>query len=166
MVMREDPRETLRDPRAREVTEAELDALTLANFEHYGYGRRAVPGIVLELVAAQRAMRAGTETRRFGAGEGGGLQSMCTLYVEPDSSDVRLAMVEQVGTLPDHRERGLAKAVVSAAVAAAGEWEADLITVPADANDWPQLMYSRLGFAPVGVESTFTLRNASAGTAT
>ncbi len=166
MVMREDPRDAIADPRAREISDDELDAVTRANFEHYDYGPGATPGIVGQLVAGQRAMRAATAARAFGAGEDGGLQAMCTLYLDPDVSGVRIAMVEQVGTLPEHRERGLAKAVVSAAVAAAGEWGAELITVPADANDWPQLLYARLGFAPAGVETTFTLRNAAAQRAT
>ena len=91
---------------------------------------------------------------------------MRTLYMDPDASGKRIAMVEQVATLPVARERGLAKAVVSAAVPAGGEWGADLITVPADADDWPQLLYSRIGFAPVGVEATFTLRDATAHPAT
>ena len=55
-------------------------------------------------------------------------------------------MIEEVGTLASHRERGLAKAVVSAAIRSAGEWGADLIVVPADADDWPQLLYAKLGF--------------------
>ncbi len=166
MVMREDPGDAIGDPRAREISEDELDAVTLANFEHYDYGPGATPGLVHQIVAGQRAMRAATPARAFGAGEDGGLQAMCTLYMDPDVSGVRIAMVEQVGTLPDYRERGLAKAVVSAAVTAAGEWGAELITVPADANDWPQLLYARLGFAPAGVETTFTLRNAAARRAT
>jgi GNAT superfamily N-acetyltransferase len=74
----------------------------------------------------------------------------------------RVAMLEQVGTLPDHRERGLANAVGSAAVASAEEWGANLITVRADADDWPQLLYSRLGFEPMGMQVSFTLRPSSA----
>jgi GNAT superfamily N-acetyltransferase len=67
-------------------------------------------------------------------------------------------MVEQVATVPAYRGRGLATATVSAAIAAAGEWGADQVTVPADADDWPQLLYAKLGFEPVGVQVSFTLR--------
>ena len=114
-----------------------------------------------QLVAAQRAMRAGTTARAFAAGEDGGLQSMCTLFLDGDVAGARTAMVEEVGTLPSHRERGLAKAVVSAAIRSAGEWGADLVVVPADADDWPQLLYAKLGFEPIGIQCSFTLRRAA-----
>jgi GNAT superfamily N-acetyltransferase len=91
---------------------------------------------------------------------------MCTLFLDPDLDGVRIAMVENVGTLPQYRERGLAKAAVSAAVAAAEDWGAELITVPADADDWPQLLYHRLGFEPVGTQLNFTRREAAATSAT
>jgi GNAT superfamily N-acetyltransferase len=67
-------------------------------------------------------------------------------------------MVEEVGTLPEYRERGLATAVVSAAIRAAGEWGADVIVVPADADDWPQLLYAKLGFVPIGKQVSLTRR--------
>src|SRR5262249_24499689 len=95
MVMREDPSDAVRDPPARQTSEAQLDAVTLANFEHSDYGPKATPGIVQQLVAGQRALRAATAARRFGAGEGEGLQSMCTLYMDPDVSGARIAMVDQ-----------------------------------------------------------------------
>lgn len=158
MVLRTDPGAALVDPRARRISEQELDALTLANFEHYDYGPDASAELVRQLVQSQAAMRRGTHALGFGAGEQGGLQSMTTLFMDPDVDGARVAMVEQVGTLPDYRERGLARAAVSAAVAAAGEWGAELITVPADADDWPQLLYARLGFEPIGIQVSFTLR--------
>ena len=66
--------------------------------------------------------------------------------------------MEEAATLTAHRERGLALAVVGRAVREALRWGADLVTIPADADDWPQLIYSRLGFEPVGMEVSFTLR--------
>jgi GNAT superfamily N-acetyltransferase len=123
-------------------------------------------GLPALLTRAQALMRAGTTAWGFAAGYGGGLQSMCTLFLDPDLDGVRIAMVENVGTLPQYRERGLAKAAVSAAVAAAEDWGAELITVPADADDWPQLLYHRLGFEPVGTQLNFTRREAAATSAT
>ena len=119
-------------------------------------------GLVDQLVVAQRALRAGTPARGFGAGDGDGLQSMCTLFLSTDVQRLRVAMIDEVGTLRGHRERGLARAVVLAAVAAAGTWGADLIAVPADADDWPQLMYTRLGFAPLGRRVALTLSGRAA----
>ncbi len=148
----------VRDPRARPITQAEHEAVLLANFEATDYGLDASPELPRRLVDANLATLAGTPSLSFGAGEGGGLQSMCQLYLDPDVAGVAVAMVEQVGTVPDHRGRGLAKAVVSEAIAAARDWGAELITVPADAEDWPQIIYSSLGFEPVGIQVHFTLR--------
>jgi GNAT superfamily N-acetyltransferase len=70
----------------------------------------------------------------------------------------RLAMIEQVATLPGYRERGLARGVVSAAISAAREWGADTVMIPADADDWPQIMYANLGFATVARHASFLRR--------
>jgi len=61
-----------------------------------------------------------------------------------------IAQVENVGTLAPARERGYAKAIVRAAVAAAQAEGAAAIFLTADAADWPQLFYARLGFETVG----------------
>lgn len=156
------PRATVDDPRARQISEAEMEAVMLANYGETDYGLEATPGLAHALVDAQTATRARTPATCFGAGENGALQSMCTLFLDDDVDGVRMAMVESVGTLQAYRQRGLAKAAVSAAVAAADAWGAELITVPADADDWPQLLYSKLGFEPVGSQVTFTLRRATA----
>jgi cystathionine beta-synthase len=135
MVYRGDPGELPRDPRAREVTEAELRALQRATLTEADPVRAGPPGLAEQLLEAQASLRAGTPARGFGAGEHGELQSMCTLFLDPDVAGRRIAMVEEVATLSAHRERGLARAVVSCAVREALRWRADLITVPADAED-------------------------------
>ncbi|HVQ60053.1 MAG TPA: GNAT family N-acetyltransferase [Solirubrobacterales bacterium] len=71
--------------------------------------------------------------------------SACRLFARGE-----IAQVEDVGTLAAARERGLARAVVEAAIAAARAGGAETIFLTADADDWPQLMYARLGFEPVG----------------
>ena len=158
MVLRGAPDDLSQDPRARQIGESELDQVMLADFEQTPFVLDGLPGLAQMLVAAQAELRAGTPALAFGAGEGGALQSMCTLFLDDDVAGRRMAMVEQVATLASHRERGLAKATVSAAVAAAGRWGADLIAVPADADDWPQLLYAGLGFEPVGRHVTFMRR--------
>jgi N-acetylglutamate synthase-like GNAT family acetyltransferase len=60
-----------------------------------------------------------------------------------------IAQVEDVGTLERARERGLAQAVVLAALAEARALAPELIFLIADAADWPQLMYAKLGFGTV-----------------
>lgn len=61
-----------------------------------------------------------------------------------------IQQVEDVATLERARERGLAQAVVLAALAEAGAANPEVIFLVADGADWPQLMYAKLGFEPVG----------------
>ncbi|HVX33548.1 MAG TPA: hypothetical protein VHA80_10455 [Solirubrobacterales bacterium] len=61
-----------------------------------------------------------------------------------------IAQVEEVGTLTAARERGYAKSIVTAAVAAAQSAGDPTIFLTAEADDWPQLFYARLGFETVG----------------
>ncbi|HVY97200.1 MAG TPA: hypothetical protein VHA54_09610 [Solirubrobacterales bacterium] len=61
-----------------------------------------------------------------------------------------IAQVEEVGTLTSAREHGYAKAIVTAAVAAAQTAGDPTIFLTAEADDWPQLFYARLGFEIVG----------------
>ena len=150
MVFGGDPAAVPTDPRARAISEDELRPLQLAGLREEASDVDARAGLVGQLLAAQQRLRATTPARRFGAGDDGGLQSMCTLFLDADVNGRRVALVEEVGTLSVHRGRGLARAVVTSAVASAAAWGAELIVVPADADDWPQLMYVRLGFEPVG----------------
>ena len=61
-----------------------------------------------------------------------------------------IGQVEEVGTLAPARERGYAKAIVAAAVAAAQAAGDETIFLTAEAADWPQLFYARMGFETVG----------------
>jgi GNAT superfamily N-acetyltransferase len=61
-----------------------------------------------------------------------------------------IAQVEDVATLTPARERGYAKAIITAAIAAAQAAGDRTIFLTADAADWPQLLYSRMGFETVG----------------
>jgi len=67
-----------------------------------------------------------------------------------------IGQVEEVYTAVRHRGAGLASAVVRAAVAAARERGDDLIVIMADADDWPQRLYERLGFETVDAYRAFT----------
>jgi ribosomal protein S18 acetylase RimI-like enzyme len=84
-------------------------------------------------------------TRRFVARFDGELAGQCELYV--DGTD---AQIEYVDTLEEHRGRGVARAVVLAAVEAARRAGADRVFIAADEDDWPKSLYQRLGFDPIG----------------
>jgi len=108
----------------------------------------AYPELVEQLLAKQEMTARLVRTQYFAASVGGKLVSSCELRTEGD-----IAQVETVETLPPFRGRGLARAVVSAALdAARGR---GFVFLVADHEDWPQHFYRRLGFEPVGIESRF-----------
>lgn len=154
-----DPGDLAVDPRSRLISEDEMKAHQLAALREEAPEVAARSGLVARLVATQTRLRETTPSRCLGAGDReGGLGSVCALFLDDDVGGRRVATVEEVGTLIAHRRRGLARAVVLAAVAYAGRWGAEMIVVPADADDWPQVMYSGLGFAPVGRQVSLARR--------
>jgi ribosomal protein S18 acetylase RimI-like enzyme len=83
--------------------------------------------------------------RTFGATVDGMIVSACDLF-----SDGATAQIEAVVTLEEYRNRGLASAVVMAAVHEALSMDHDLIFLVADADDWPRALYKKLGFEEIG----------------
>ena len=65
-------------------------------------------------------------------------------------SDGVIAQVEDVYTAPEARGRGFARALITRASELARDGAHELIFIMADDNDWPKLLYERLGFRPVG----------------
>jgi ribosomal protein S18 acetylase RimI-like enzyme len=62
----------------------------------------------------------------------------------------RIGQVEDVGTLAPARDQGLAQAVALTALAQSRAAGHELTFLSADAEDWPRLMYEKLGFRKVG----------------
>lgn len=69
----------------------------------------------------------------------------CRLYVHGPT-----AQVDEVGTIEAERNRGFASAAVTTAVEAARADGHDLVFLLTNATDWPQQLYGRLGFDPIG----------------
>ena len=90
-------------------------------------------------------------TRYFAVELEGVLASYCELYMHDGA-----AQVEDVNTLAAFRNRGAGRAVVLGAIAAAHAAGADLVWIVADADDWPQQLYAKLGFEPIGDSWQFT----------
>lgn len=78
------------------------------------------------------------------------IASMCELYV-----DGAIAQVEDVNTLEEFRNRGLARAVVQLAVDEALAAGAELVFIHALDDDWPKDLYAKLGFDPIGYVWSF-----------
>jgi ribosomal protein S18 acetylase RimI-like enzyme len=84
--------------------------------------------------------------RLFGMpGEHGGLAAITMLY-----SDGIVAQVEDVYTVPEERNRGHARRLVTKAAEVARAAGHELVFIVADADDWPQRLYRRIGFEPIG----------------
>ncbi|MGH2595018.1 MAG: GNAT family N-acetyltransferase [Actinomycetota bacterium] len=73
------------------------------------------------------------------------IASMCELYVHG-----AIAQVEDVNTLEEFRNRGLARAVVQLAVDEAIAVGAETVFIHALDDDWPKDLYAKLGFDPIG----------------
>lgn len=96
---------------------------------------------VIDQLAEHRRVLADVGARFFVAYVDGVAASRCELYTRDG-----IAQVEDVGTVPEFRNRGLGSAVVLWAVAEARAAGADLVFLNADADDWPVELYGRLGF--------------------
>jgi ribosomal protein S18 acetylase RimI-like enzyme len=139
-----------RGPVAREaplelVRELDADALRPARrrlIEHFPWAR---PEVLEELHAAKHLIAARVDTRFLGIVLDGEVVAYADLYIEPPN-----AQIEDVGTLEKHRGRGYASAVVLHAAEEARRAGADFVFLVADAHDWPQHLYRRLGFEPIG----------------
>jgi len=110
----------------------------------------AEPEVVEQLFQGRAVIAQQVRVRCFGLPVDDEIVSYTDLYSEgPD------AQIEDVGTLPEHRGRGYATAVVLAAAAAARSDGADFVFLVADAEDWPKELYRRLGFDEVGHYTKF-----------
>lgn len=103
------------------------------------------PEVVRQLVDRRQAIAGATHLRDIAAPAGGPYSSATELR-----SDGRTAEIEFVRTLTEHRNKGLATAVVRFAAQLARDEGHDLIFLVADESDWPKHLYEHLGFRTVG----------------
>ena len=69
----------------------------------------------------------------------------------------RVAQVEDVVVLPEHRDAGLGRLVTTAALTAGLRLDPELLFIVADDDDWPKELYAKLGFVPAGRTRMFHL---------
>jgi ribosomal protein S18 acetylase RimI-like enzyme len=130
---------------AREAGEVDRQALlpaleTLIRSEPWGGDEE----VVRQLSAADAAIGRAVEQRCFARLVDGEVVASCRLY-----SDGQIAQIEDVATLPGHRQRGYAHAAVARAMIAAGHH--DLLFLTAVDGRWVKRWYERLGFEQVGL---------------
>ena len=132
-----------------EVREVEFPAVRDLMEQWYGEAMSAAEASDLADADADSALTSGA---RYFLTERDGLPAACCMLLPGDG----IGQVEEVYTAKPHRGAGLASAVVRTAIAAARERGDDLIMIMADADDWPQRLYERLGFETVDEYRTFT----------
>jgi ribosomal protein S18 acetylase RimI-like enzyme len=134
-----------------EVDEPALRPLWAEAIRNEPHGRDE--RLVEQIVEHRRDVVRAVPTRLFAAEVDGKLVAHAEFY-----SEGGVGQVEDVVTLPPYRGRGLARALVLRAVAESRAAGNDLTFLVADADDWPQLLYERLGFETVGRYARFLLR--------
>jgi ribosomal protein S18 acetylase RimI-like enzyme len=102
-------------------------------------------------VAAQLGRRSALDVRYFAARAEGRIAAYCELF-----SRDGIGQIESVMTLEKFRGRGLGKAVVTTALAESKAGGHELTFLQADAAEWPQELYRKLGFEEVGRVWDFT----------
>jgi ribosomal protein S18 acetylase RimI-like enzyme len=79
--------------------------------------------------------------------------ALCRLYTAAGTAEI-----DDVGTLPAFRRRGLGSALTLGAVRVAREAGCDLIFLRADESDRPRALYARLGFRVIGRHYSWVVR--------
>lgn len=110
----------------------------------------ATPEVLDQIFAAKALIGERVHTRFFAVELDGEVVSYSDLYLEGED-----AQVEDVGTVPEHRNEGHATRVVLGAIAEARKGGAEFVFLVADADDWPKELYGKLGFDVVGHYTKF-----------
>lgn len=106
---------------------------------------------VVRQLVEHRALLERVAAARFYVGRVDGVNAgVCEAYLIGG-----VAQVEDVNTLDEHRRKGVATAVVTAAAEASRARGADLVFLIADEEDWPKHLYAALGFDPVARRWSF-----------
>lgn len=134
--------------RADEVPPATAAAVMAAFRRERPFGRD--DSVLAELAEADARYTERLGARDFAAPAGGPYGASCRLYSLEGTAEI-----DEVGSLLEHRGRGLAGGVVRAALEAARGAGHDMVFLLADRDDWPRDWYERLGFEEVGVVFEF-----------
>ena len=126
------------------AVEVDSDALVPV----WAAGIASAPGahdeLVRQLVAAQLLRRKAVAVRYFAVLVDERPVSYCELF-----SNGATGQVESVLTLPEHRGKGYARAIVTRAANESRMMGHDVTFLTADEDDWPKELYAKLGFERV-----------------
>jgi ribosomal protein S18 acetylase RimI-like enzyme len=142
MVQRRPPEKSADLSVVKEVDEAALRPGRAREILAQPWG---TPEVATQILDAKGLIGRRAETRFFAIEADDEIVAWTDLYVAQD-----VAQVEDVATVEAHRGRGYATAVVLHAVEEGRRAGADLVFLVADEDDWPKLLYQRLGFDEIG----------------
>ena len=134
---------------ARDASEVDRHALlpaleTMIRMEPWG-STETDDEVVRQLSAADAAIERAVRQRCFARLVEGRVVSSCRLY-----SDGAVAQIEDVATVPGHRQRGYAEAVMAKATSEAAPTH-DLVFLTAVDGRWVKRWYERLGFEQIAL---------------
>jgi GNAT superfamily N-acetyltransferase len=109
------------------------------------------PEVARELTARRAAKELAVDVEYFAIERDGVWASHCELLHHDG-----VVQVDALLTAPAFQQHGLARSVLLAAVARAGQLGCTLVFLRTDADDWPQHFYERLGFNTVATLPSFT----------
>jgi ribosomal protein S18 acetylase RimI-like enzyme len=127
----------------REVDEPALRPLWVESTRRFPHGKDEE--VVQQILEHRRLFAEAVPARYFAVEADGRLVAHAELYALEG-----VGQVENVGTLDEYRGRGFARALVLRGVADSQSMGNDLTFLVADAEDWPQQLYEKLGFETVG----------------
>jgi GNAT superfamily N-acetyltransferase len=128
------------------AVEIDLEAMRQAREHGFRSGGEVTDEeAIAQLTDHADLMALAANARFFGVMVDGHCVSSAQLY-----SDGETAQIESVQTLPEHRNKGYARAVVAKALDEALRARHDFVFMLADDTDWPKALYGRMGFDAVG----------------
>jgi GNAT superfamily N-acetyltransferase len=140
-----------READASGVVEVEQDAVS-ALMRRWVSGDPKMTRETLDQVVAATAREGSVRSaRNFSIRDAAGeAVAMTKLY-----SDGVTAQVEDVYTVPEWRNHGCARRLITRAIALALHDGHELVFIVADDDGWPKHLYARLGFDPIGRMAMF-----------
>ncbi|MEA2581519.1 MAG: hypothetical protein QOE83_2411 [Actinomycetota bacterium] len=148
MVQRGEPDRAPQIDLVEEIDHAARRAFLMELYLREDWGR--APGIAETLSEFPGWLEEKIGARFFVQRMDGRMVGTCELYVHDG-----MAQVESVDTLLEFRGRGIARNMVLRAASEGRTAGADMVFIEADAEDWPQQLYERLGFEHVGAYRGF-----------
>jgi ribosomal protein S18 acetylase RimI-like enzyme len=150
MVPRQDPERPAGGVRIEEVAQSDLAPLRRRILKDWL--AEADDEAVRQVGEMDRLYGEVGNARYFAVLAEGDVVSSTTLF-----SNGETAQIEDVATMPEHRGRGFARALVLHTLAEARAGGNDFVFLVADARDWPKELYRRLGFETIGGKYAYLL---------